>query len=133
MSQENVEIVRREVAARNARDWTVLAEIWHPEIEIEVVSGLGTLRGLDEIREFFDGLSNLYSEYRVDVDEILDAGDSVVTVERIAGRGLKGSDAEAWLQESLFRLVGFKDGRIWRVKEYPSRERALEAAGLPRR
>jgi ketosteroid isomerase-like protein len=130
MSEENVEIVRRDVAARNARDWAVLAEIWHPEIEIEIVGGLGTLRGLDESRRFFDGLSDLYSEYRVEADEIFDAGDRVVTVERLAGRGLKGSDAATWVQEALFRLISFKDGKIWRVKEYPSRGQVIEAAGL---
>ena len=130
MSQENVEIVRRDVAARNARDWAVLAEIWHPDIEIEVTKGVGALRGLDEIRQFFDSLSDLYSEYRVEADEIFDAGGRVVTVERVAGRGLKGSDAATWVQETLFRLISFKDGMIWRVKEYPTRGQALEAAGL---
>ena len=130
MSQENVEIVRRDIAARNARDWAALAQIWHPDIEIEIVGGLGTLRGLDEIKAMFDGLSDLYADYRVEEDELFDAGDRVVTVERLAGRGLKGSDAATWVEEALFRLISFKDGRIWRVKEYPSRDEALEAAGL---
>jgi ketosteroid isomerase-like protein len=110
--------------------------IWHPGIELEViaklelVAGAGTFRGLDEIRPFFESLSDLYSEYRVQADEIIDAGDRVVTVERISGRGLKGSGAATWVHEDLFRLIRFKEGRIWRVKEYPSREEALEAAGL---
>jgi ketosteroid isomerase-like protein len=130
MSQENVELVRRDVAARSARDWAVLAEIWHPDIELELVAGAGTFRGLDEIRPFFETLSNLYSEYRVEADEIIDAGDRVVTVERVAGRGLKGSDAATWVQEKLFRLISFKEGRVWRIKEYRNRDQALEAAGL---
>src|SRR3954451_12341318 len=33
MSQENVEIVRRESVAFAARDWATLADIWHPGIE----------------------------------------------------------------------------------------------------
>ena len=61
---------------------------------------------------------------------MVDAGDRVVSVERLAGRGLKGSDAETWVYERLFRLIRFKDGKIWRVKEYPSKAEALEAAGL---
>jgi ketosteroid isomerase-like protein len=136
MSEENVEIVRRDIAARSARDWAALAEIWHPDIELEViakfelVAGAGTFRGLDEIRPFFESLSHLYSEYRVQADAIIDAGDRVVTVERIFGRGLKGSDAATWVHEDLFRLISFKEGKVWRVKEYPSRAEALEAAGL---
>jgi hypothetical protein len=39
MSQENVEIVRQDIAARSGRDWAVLAEIWHPDIERELVDG----------------------------------------------------------------------------------------------
>ena len=136
MSQENVEIVRRDIAARSARDWPALSEIWHPEIELEViaklelVAGARRFRGLAEIRPFFDSLSDLYSEYRVEANEIIDAGEQVVTVERISGRGLKGSDAEAWVHEDLFRLIRFEEGKIRRVTEYPSHTEALEAAGL---
>jgi ketosteroid isomerase-like protein len=130
MSEENVEVVRRDIAARDARDWTHLPEIWHPDIELALVRGGGTHRGIDELVRLFDGISDTFSEYRVEADEILDAGDQVVTVERLAGRGLKGSAAEPWVHETLFRLISFKEGRIWRVKEYPSREAALEAAGL---
>ncbi len=127
MSQENVEIVQRDVAARNARDWTDLSEIWHPDIELEVVCG--TFRGVQEITRFFEGMSDMFVEYRVQTDEIIDAQDWVVTVERIEGRGLKGSDAKSWIQERLFRLISFRDGRIWRVKEYPNRDEALQASG----
>jgi ketosteroid isomerase-like protein len=136
MSEENVEIVRRDIAARSARDWAVLAKIWHPDIELEVtaeagvVAGAGTFRGFEEIRRFFEGLSNLYSEYRVEANEIIEAGDRVVTVEQIAGRGLKGSSAANWVHEDLFRLITFREGKVWRVKEYANRAQALEAAGL---
>ena len=129
MSQVNVELVLADVAARDARDWSALAEIWHPEIELDVING-GTYRGIDEITGFFDSLSDLYSEYRVQGEEVLDAGDGVVSVERIAGRGLKGSDTSTWVEDRLFRLVTFKEGRIWRIKEFPGRVEALEAAGL---
>jgi ketosteroid isomerase-like protein len=53
-----------------------------------------------------------------------------VTVTRIGGRGPKGSRYEAWVDDKIIRLISFKDGRIWRVKEFPTRANALEAAGL---
>jgi ketosteroid isomerase-like protein len=136
MSQENVEVVRRDVAARSMRDWATLAAVWHPDIQLEViaelaaVTGTATFRGFDEIKRFFDGLSDLYAEYRVEADEIIDAGECVITAERIEGRGLKGSGAPTWLQERFFRVIGFKDGKVWRVKEYRTRGAALGAAGL---
>jgi ketosteroid isomerase-like protein len=129
MSQENVEIVQRDVAARAVRNWSALPKIWHPEIELVLVAGSGVFRGIEEIRRFFDSLSDPYSEYRVEADEIVDAGDCVVTVERVAGRGLKGSDAQTWIHTTLYRVISFKDGKIWRVNEHPSRAEALEAAG----
>jgi ketosteroid isomerase-like protein len=130
MSEENVELVRRDIAARDARDWTDLADIWHPDIELNLVRGSGTYRGIDQITEFLDTLSNLHADYRVEAGEVLDAGDQVVTVERVSGRGLKGSVADGWIGETLFKVIGFKDGRMWRVTEYPTRSKALEAAGL---
>ena len=136
MSQENVEVVQREIDARSARDWTALATVWHPEIELDVigevgaVAGAGTFRGYEEIRPFFDSLSSLYAEYRVEADDIVDAGDCVMTAERIEGRGPKESDSATWLQERFFRVIRFKDGKIWRIKEYRTRAEALEAAGL---
>jgi ketosteroid isomerase-like protein len=101
-----------------------------PDIELELVAGGGTFRGLGEIRPFFETLSDLYSEYRVEADEIIDAGDRVVTVERVAGRGLKDGDAGTWVEDKLFRLVSFKDGKVWRIKEYRNLDQALKAAGL---
>ena len=102
MSQEHVEIVRREYAAFAARDWAALA---------------------------FDSWSDLYAEFRVDAVEIVDAGDQVVTVERQKARGLKGSDADSWVHDSFACLISFKDGKIWRVEEFPTHEQALAAAG----
>ncbi len=130
MSEENVEIVQRDIAARQARDWTGLNEIWHPQIELQLVRDSGIYHGGEEMTRFFDGLSGLYSEYRVEVDEIIETSDQVVTVERVAGRGLKGSNSGNWVQEILFRVWSFRDGKIWRITEYPTRAEALEAAGL---
>jgi hypothetical protein len=71
------------------------------------------------------------SEFKVEADEIQDLGaNQVLAVERTGGRGLKGSDTEAWIQQVWFRLITVKDGRIWRCKEFGSRADALEAAGL---
>jgi ketosteroid isomerase-like protein len=134
MTEEHVEIVRRQYAAFAARDWAELADVCHPNIEYETLESApgvrGCYRGLHEITEFFDSWSDPYTEFRVEADEIVDAGDRVVTVERHLARGLKGSAAESWIQTSFACVISFKGGKIWRVKEYPSRADALEAAGI---
>jgi ketosteroid isomerase-like protein len=129
MSQENVEIVRREYAAFSARDWETLGEIWHPEIEYESLDP-ATYRGQDELRRGWMSWSDLFAEWWVEAGQLVDLGDRVVVVETFGGRGMKGSDIETPLEQSVARLISFKDGKIWRVKEYSTLEQALEAAGL---
>jgi ketosteroid isomerase-like protein len=126
-------VVRREYVALAARDWAAIAKLWHPDIELEAdpsAPGAGTYRGHEEITQFFDTWAEPYLTYRVEAEEIIDAGNQVVVIERYAGKGLKGSDSEAWIEGRLFCVIDFKDGKIWRVKEYPTRSEALEAAGL---
>ena len=129
MSQENLELVRREYVALAARDWDALAEIWHPDVEYEALDP-ATYRGLDEIKEDFMGWSDLYAEWWVEADEIVDAGDLVAVAETFGGRGIKGSQVNTRLEQKVARLIRFKEGRIWRSKEYPTLREALEAAGL---
>jgi ketosteroid isomerase-like protein len=130
-----VEIVRRQYAAFAARDWGVLADIYHPDVEYETLKTApgvgGSLRGLDEITDFFDSWSDLYAEFRVEAVEMIEAGDQVVTVERHAARGPKGSDAESWLHDSFACLISFEEGRIRRIEEYPTLAEAIDAAAGP--
>jgi ketosteroid isomerase-like protein len=134
MSQENVELVRREYAAYAARDWVALAEVWHPDVEYETLEtdpDSATYRGPKRITKLFDALAAPFDEFRVQTDEILDLGaNQLLVVERAAGRGLKGSHTETWIEQVWFRLITFKDGRIWRIKEFATRDEALEAVGL---
>src|SRR3954449_1787236 len=48
MSQDNVEIVRREYATFVTRDWEALAELCHPDLEYETWGPPGQLRGFRE-------------------------------------------------------------------------------------
>jgi ketosteroid isomerase-like protein len=131
MPETNVELVRREYAAFAARDWQALAEIFHPDIEyrtFESGTDPGTYRGIDEATEFFDSWGETFPEFRVELAELVEVGNQVVTVERQSGRGIKGSDSETWLEQTFACLISFKDGRIWRVREYRTLEEALEPA-----
>jgi ketosteroid isomerase-like protein len=129
MSQENVELVRREYVALADRDWAALGDIWHPDIEYEALDP-ATYRGYEEMRTGFMGWSDLFAEWWVRADKIVEAGDHVAVVESYGGRGMKGSDADAELEQSVARLISFKAGKIWRSKEYRTLDQALEAAGL---
>ena len=125
-----MEIVRREYAAFATRDWAAFADLCHPDLEYEDLSVAGRIRGVSELTAFFDTWADLYGDFRAEAEEIIEVGDQVVAVERQSGRGLKGSEAAEAVGFSFACLISFKDGRIWRVKEYATREQALEAAGL---
>jgi ketosteroid isomerase-like protein len=130
-----MEIVRRQYAAFAARDWEALATIYRPDVEYETLKSApgvgGSLRGLDEITDFFDSWSDLYAQFRVEATEMIQAGDQVVTLERHAARGPMGSDAESWIQESFACLISFEEGKIRRIEEFPTLEEAMEAAARP--
>jgi ketosteroid isomerase-like protein len=118
-------------AAFATRDWEAPADLCHSDLQYETLGvAPGRLHGFREITEFFDAWAGLYGEFRVEAEEIVEAGDQVVAVERHSVRGLKGSKAEGMLGHSFACLISFKEGRISRVKEYATRAEALEAAGL---
>ena len=130
MSEENVEVVRRVYAAFAARDWEALADLCHPDHDYETLGvAPGRLRGFRTITDFFDTWAGLYGEFRVEAEEIVEAGDQVVALERHSGRGVKGSEAEGMVGHSFACLFSFRDGKVSQVKEHATREEALEAVG----
>jgi ketosteroid isomerase-like protein len=72
----------------------------------------------------------MWSEFRVDVEELLDAGDAVVALVRSVAVG-EGSGAE--VSERVAHVLWLRDGTPYRLKVFGSREAALEAAGLSER
>jgi ketosteroid isomerase-like protein len=127
MSEENLGTVRREYAALATRDWETLAEVWHPDVEYEALDP-ATYHGFEEMRTAFMGWSDLFVEWWVELDEIVAVGEQVAVIERYGGRGMKGSGAEAKLEQSVARLISFQEGRIRRSKEFRTLEQALKAA-----
>ena len=129
MSQENVEAVKRAVdsaeTGRTEDFYDILDE------DIVWVGGArfpsGTVYGRDAVREFIRQWIGTFEDYHSETLECLDAGTSVYIRLRLWGRG-KGSGAET---ETDFWMVWlFFQGKVVRVTYFPSREEALEAAGL---
>jgi len=82
----------------------------------------------------FDGLQAMYLdwlapwvEYRTTVNEFIDCGDRVLTLQHSSGR-LEGSTQEVTLD--LATLWTVSDGKITRWEIYPSHGDALRAVGL---
>jgi uncharacterized protein len=132
MSQENVEIVRSgyEAFARGDVD-SVLDRLdpevdWHPAIGPLV--GVESVRGREAMRRFltrdlFDG----FDQFRAEPLSFEDLGDFVLVMGRYIGRG-ESSGIE--MDQRVATLYELRDGKTVTMRDYATREEALEAAGL---
>jgi hypothetical protein len=70
-----------------------MGTVWDSEIVSNMsptgIPGLGTYRGFDELRSFFeDWFSTLpFDEWEQEVEEVIDCGEQVVVLTRQRGRG----------------------------------------------
>jgi ketosteroid isomerase-like protein len=136
MSQENVEIVRRLWDAASRRDVEAVLALYDPEVEFDVsrhpltslIGGRRVYHGHEGLRSFFrergEALENVEDVY----EELIDAGDHVVAVAHIRGRG-RGSGVEVELPHAAAVLT-IREGKVVRVVFLPTRDEALDAAGL---
>ena len=134
MSRQNVEIVRRGYELYAAGDLEGVAGLFAEDAELADAGGLGVadtaagtrygpegfLRATEEAVEAFE-------DYRVDAEEFIDAGESVVVPVRVSGRG-RASGAK--LETRLAHLWVLRNGNVTRGDVYRTTEEALEAAGL---
>ena len=108
-----------------------LAEFWHPDIKWRAAEGalddVGLMEGPDALRDYLRQWEETFAEGRMEVEELIDAGDQVVAVLRGIGQ-MKDSDAEIDLRYAM--VVTIRDGKIASGREYFTREEALKAAGL---
>ena len=142
MSQENVEIVRRTYDVINHLGETgrafvdleeVAPELWTrlaPEFELHERPDLPdtkVYRGREESKEFWRKTQELFVRIRWEPLEFTDLGHAVVVETRIAATG-RGSDVRTELDET--DVFWLRDGLIVRLQGFPTKEQALEAAGL---
>ena len=134
MSQDNVEVVRRALAAWNADNLDAfLAELdpeaeWHTALE-QALEGRGsTYRG-------HDGLRKAWGEYRSQawgglmnqIQEIRDLGETVLVLGHL---DVSGRTAGIESRQEFGQLVTFRGGRILRTQDFLSHVEALKAAGV---
>ena len=134
MSEENVEIVRRLYDTVARRDAAAVLDLYDPEVEWDMTRGplagltaWGVYRGHEGLQRFFRERYEAWDEIEDHCEELIDAGDRVISVTTTRGRGrssgveVEGTNASLWT---------IRDGKIVRVVWFGSRDEALEAAGL---
>ena len=129
MSEENVELVRRIYEATNNGDIDAVVLYFHPEIEFRAYPRYseGVYHGKQAVREYIENVWEHFESVRIEVDELLDAGDQVVVVTTqhpVPKRGQQEMTAH------LAEVYTIRDGLLAERRPYSTRNEALEAAGL---
>jgi len=135
MSQENVEIVRGVYEAVARGDTRAVLAAYDPEVEWEF-SGSPfrnmckqvVYRGHDDIRSFIrERYEEAWENIEDHLDELIDAGEQVISVITTQGRGLASGAEVAQTHAGVWTI---REGKIVRVAWVGSRDEALEATGL---
>ena len=130
MSEENLEVVRRALEALEQGDVDAMLEFCSPGIDYRVRHDLPdarTYHGHNGIRALAAEWQRLFDDFHLEAEELIDADDSVVAMMRISGRGTS-SGVETGNPYAAVHSV--RDGKVWRIIDYPTKDEALEAAGL---
>jgi ketosteroid isomerase-like protein len=130
MSQENVELVRRQYELMDRGDLAAAMERIAPDFELDLSSlypDAPILRGLDELLRWFysgpwGGSARLEAERFFDVD-----AERVLVFVRVTATG-EGSGVPVKLRDA--HELTIRDGLLVRCKVHADRDEALEAAGL---
>jgi ketosteroid isomerase-like protein len=132
MSQENVEVVRRAIAAVNARDVEGYLACCTHDIELRTpwAEVGGVYQGRDAIRRFFGDLSDAGPDFGLTVERVQSVGtERVLAFLRASATG-RTSGIDMGQDVPTGNIYDFVDGKIARVQIFLDRTEALEAAGL---
>jgi hypothetical protein len=128
MSQENIELLQRLRRDWNDGDPTVDAGAYDADVVFlpRRAATEGGYRGLSGIEEFITDTFEVFDKFELHTD-FKDLGDRVLAWGTIHVRA-RGSGIETGIETG--GLFEFREGRILRWKDFGSKDKALEAAGL---
>jgi ketosteroid isomerase-like protein len=131
MSRERVETILAGYAAFNGGDLDAALEGFPDDVVWEVPEMLpdqGPFVGREGVRRFWELWRETFSEFRVELDEVIDADEHVIVMIRVWGRG---RDSGVEVTTPTFPQVWtWRGDEIARVRMLPSKEEALKAAGV---
>ena len=131
MSQENVELLHRADDAFRRRDLDAFLAIFDPDVEfssrIVEMEGGGPLSGHDGIRRWWNDVFTVFPDFRSEIEEVRDLGDTTITRVSLHGQGI-GSDVPT--EQTQWIVSQWRHAKAIRWRSVGSEAEALEAAGL---
>lgn len=130
MSQENIEIAKRAYAAFNRHDFDAALEALDPDVEWHQITQFpdrAVYRGHAEMRERFwsEQLIEQFGDFRIEVEEFLDAGDHVVMIGHIVGHGTASG---VGFRLRIVQVLKIRNGKV--IWGYDIAAPSVTAAGL---
>jgi ketosteroid isomerase-like protein len=130
MSEENVEIVRREIEAWNRRDLRAALSLWGSDAELDWSRSEGPFKGVyrghDGLRAWLNEYWSTFEEVIVETHGVTQAGSDVVVPNTAHLRGRDGIEVVA---RATF-VFTVANGKITRFRMLQEGAEGLEAAGL---
>jgi hypothetical protein len=140
MSQENVDVVKRVIAAVNERDVEGYLACCTSDIQLQTpwTAVEGVYEGPDAIRRFFADLHDTAPDFRLTIERLEPiAADRVLAFLRVNARGRAsgitvGAEIPATTDAGIptANVYDLSEGKIRRIRIFVDRADALEAAAL---
>jgi ketosteroid isomerase-like protein len=125
MTDAYVDELRRGYEALNRGDLSVVLELLDPDIEWHEPAPspeAGTHRGRDSFERFFRGWIESFDDFRVEPEQVVERGETLVAVVRQSGRG-RASGVE--LEARLAHVWTVDNGRAVRWEAVADADEAL--------
>ncbi len=128
MSQENVELVLKELEYWNRGDMDAFVGLWDDDVVLRAAEGWPerVFRGKEAVRSFYEGFAETVGRDSV-TEDLIDAGDVVVTRTRAHMTGVQ-SGFEGDMR--FTQVTTFRKGKVVLAEFFWDHAEALEAAGL---
>ncbi len=127
---ENVELVKRSIAAYSGRDFEAIRGMSHPDLQLDwsASRGLeaGVYQGVEAVIGFYRNFLDTFEKIAIEPDRFIESGDSVVVPNTAY---LRGRDGIKTIARSTF-VFEVRGDRITRIRLYQETQEALEAVGL---
>jgi ketosteroid isomerase-like protein len=130
MSQENVRLVERAIAAINARDIEGYLACCTENVKLETPMAAvgGVYEGIDGIRRFFADIEEAAPDFRIEIDSVEEVDSKRVTAfMRTSSTGRASGIRLAASQINAYDLI---DGKISHIRIFFDHQEDPKAAGL---
>lgn len=131
MSHENVDTLRTGYEAFARRDLDAALDMMDPEVEAHdppEMPDAAVHRGREAVRRDWEHTLDLFEDFTIDIEEILEAGETEL-VAFLYYRG-RGRESGAEVEARLAHVWTIREGKAIRLRQYLDRAAALAAVGL---